>query len=241
MITISNFGKNKRLGNQIFQFSFLFGLHKIKRYDFSIPPNTDLMKCFDINCKVENSVCRDKFTEKYFHFDPRYPNIFKDNTDYDGLYQTEKYFKHCKQELLSCLKFKEEWKVPLKVDTKDLVSIHVRRGDYVGSKYHPVVNMDYINTAKKKFLNKKFIVFSDEIEWCRNNNVGDYYADSGNHYIDLYQMTLCSGAIIANSTFSWWGAYLTPKEKVVAPSKWFSGHMTGWDVRDVYCKEWVVI
>ena len=237
---MSNLGNNGRLGNQIFQYAFLFGLSKARGYDFCIPLNTDLLRCFDIKCKTA-SINLVQVAEKDFHFDTKYPKLYEDNRNYKGYYQTEKYFQHCKTELINSLQFKQEWKVPLNMETKDLVSIHVRRGDYVGNKYHPVVNTDYINAAKKHFPNKKFIVFSDEIEWCRNNNIGDYYANSNNHYIDLYQMTLCSGAIIANSTFSWWGAYLSPKEKVVAPSRWFSGHTSGCDVRDVYCKGWTVI
>ena len=237
---MSNLGNNGRLGNQIFQYAFLFGLSRAKGYDFCIPPNTDLLKCFDIKCRI-GSVSGLNKSEKNFHFDTKYPHSYQDNCNYNGYYQTEKYFKHCKTDLLNSLVFRQEWKIPLNVETKDLVSIHVRRGDYVGNQYHPVVGVDYINAAKKHFPNKKFLVFSDGIEWCRNNNIGDYYAESNNHYIDLYQMTLCSGAIIANSTFSWWGAYLSPKEKVVAPSRWFSGRTSGWDVRDVYCKGWTVI
>ena len=237
---MSNLGNNGRLGNQIFQYAFLFGLSKAKGYDFCIPPNTDLLKCFDISCKLNTPKLR-KNNEKHFHYDEGFPS-YLDNTDYSGYYQSEKYFEHCKTELINSLQFKQEWKVPLNMETKDLVSIHVRRGDYVGNEYHPVVNTDYINAAKMHFPNKKFIVFSDEIEWCRNNNIGDYYAESNNHYIDLYQMTLCSGAIIANSTFSWWGAYLgRDKEKVVAPKKWFSGHYTGWNTKDVYSEGWVCI
>jgi len=237
---MSNLGNNGRLGNQLFQYAFLFGLSKAKGYDFCIPPNTDLMKCFDIKCRI-NSINLVRVEEKHFHFDNKFPSLYEDNRNYTGYYQTEKYFQHCKTELINSLQFRQDWKVPLNMDTSNLVSIHVRRGDYVGNKYHPVVDTGYINGAKKHFPNKKFIVFSDEIEWCRNNNIGDYYAESNNHYIDLYQMTLCSGAIIANSTFSWWGAYLSPKEKVVAPSRWFSGHNSGWDVGDVYCKDWIII
>lgn len=241
MITMSNLGNNGRLGNQIFQYAFLFGLSKAKGYNFCIPPKTDLLRCFDIDCTVSESVSGINQNEKFFHFDKLFPNNYNNNTNYRGYFQSEKYFQHCKTELINSLQFKQEWKVPLNIETKNLISIHVRRGDYVGNAHHPVVNIDYINAAKKHFPNKKFIVFSDEIEWCRDNNIGDYYANSNNHYIDLYQMTLCSGAIIANSTFSWWGAYLSPKQKVVAPSKWFSGHNSGWNVKDVYCKDWILI
>lgn len=243
MISMSNLGKNGLLCNQIFQFAFLFGLHKANGYDYCIPENTDLMNCFDIDCKIKNVNLKINKTEPYFYFDKLYPHSYTDDTNYSGYFQSDKYFKHCKQELLSVLKFKEEWKVPLKLDTKDLVSIHVRRGDYVNNPHYELVSMDYINTAKKQFTGKKFIVFSDDIQWCKNNNIGDFYSEGNNRYIDLYQMTLCSGSIIANSTFSWWGAYLSTKEKVVAPSKWFGPAYNSirYNPKDIFCQEWIVL
>ena len=242
---MSNLGNNGRLGNQLFQFAFLFGLSKAKGYDFCIPPNTDLLNCFDIDCKIAEfkpkvvgrlNKNHNITLERAFEYDQNFPN-FSDNADYSGYYQTEKYFKHCKSELIQSLKFKEKSKIPVNIDSKDLVSIHVRRGDYVGNKYHPVVGMNYINEAKKIFPNKKFMVFSDDIEWCKHNNVGDCYAENKNHYVDLYQMTLCSGSIIANSSFSWWGAYLGGG-KVVAPKDWFRSIVVP---RDIYCEGWEIL
>jgi len=237
-----NLGNNGRLGNQIFQFSFLYGLHKAKGYDYCIPPNTDLIKCFDINCKILSKISIPTNREKFFNFDTNFPSFYADETNYTGYYQSEKYFKHCKSELLQTLKFREEWKIPLSQDTQNIVGIHIRRGDYVGNHFHPVVSLDYINKAKTFFLNKKFIVFSDDIEWCKENNIGDFYAENQNHYIDLYQMSICSGLIMANSTFSWWGAYLGEQKKVVAPLRWFIGK-NDLDVTpsDIYCQGWILI
>lgn len=239
MITMSNLGKNGRLGNQIFQFAFLYGLHKLKGYDYCIPPNTDLLNCFNINCKIQNNLILPKKFESGFGFDKSYPLNYKDKLDYKGYFQTEKYFKHCKRDLIQTLQFKELHKKTL--PEQNLISIHVRRGDYVGNAHHPVVSLEYINQAKLYFQNKKFIVFSDDINWCKEQNIGDYYAENINHYTDLYQMTQCSGSIIANSSFSWWGAYLTPKEKVVAPKHWFSGAGTSLNTVDLYCENWIII
>jgi hypothetical protein len=66
-------------------------------------------------------------------------------------------------------------------------------------------------------------------------NIGDYYAENNNDCLDLYQMTLCKSSIIANSSFSWWGAYLSEKEKVIAPKKWFNNK----NVDDLYCDDWI--
>lgn len=225
-----------RLGNQIFQFAFLFGLHKAKGYDLFLKSGIDLMECFNLNYPILNKNLP-VIKEPHYHFDKNFPNNYKDHHIYNGYFQSEKYFIHCKEELKNILVFKEEH--IKSIPENDLISIHVRRGDYVGNSFHPVVSLDYINRAKEKFVNKKFLVFSDDIEWCKQNNVGDYYAENKNHYTDLYQMTLCSGSIIANSSFSWWGAYLGENKNVVAPCKWFSGNHI--NTKDLYCNHWILI
>jgi hypothetical protein len=236
MVTMSNLGTNGRLGNQIFQFAFLYALHKLNGYDYCIPPNTDLIECFDLDCKTCSKLNLPKQKEKHFFFDQSFPQDFADNKDYSGYYQSDRYFDQIKSELVGVLKFKNKHKKPLSED--NLVSIHIRRGDYVGNTVHPVVSLEYINEAKKHFPNQKFLVFSDDIKWCKQNKLGDLYSEENTHYQDLYQMTLCTGSIIANSSFSWWGAYLTSKHKVVAPKNWFSNHL---NTKDIYCKDWIIL
>jgi hypothetical protein len=107
--------------------------------------------------------------------------------------------------------------------------------DYVNNKTHETFSFEFLNTSKKHFDNKKYLVFSDDIEWCKKMNIGDYYAENNNDCLDLYQMTLCKSSIIANSSFSWWGAYLSEKEKVIAPKKWFNNK----NVDDLYCDDWI--
>ena len=88
----------------------------------------------------------------------------------------------------------------------------------------------------------KFIIFSDDPDWCRNEFFGENYiiSDLGDAYIELCAMSLCDHNIIANSSFSWWGAWLNnnPNKIVISPSKWF-GPAIGKDTSDVYCKNWV--
>ena len=89
-----------------------------------------------------------------------------------------------------------------------------------------------------------FLVFSDDIEWCKNNITGDniVYIDSEIDYIDLYLMARCDNNIIANSSFSWWGAWLNKNEnkKVVAPTLWF-GQVVGEDTNDIIPENWIKI
>ena len=241
MITMSNFGSNGRLGNQLFQYAFMFSLSKENNYDFCIPEGSDAQKCFNItlsNCK--NNIVR-KYKEQSFTFDVNFPQIYPDNCDYRGYYQSEKYFKKYKTELLKTFEFKQEHKISGDLDFSNMVSIHIRRGDYVNNTHYEPYSDEYLKNAKGEFNNKKYLVFSDDINWCKEMNIGYYYAENNSHYTDLYQMTLCESSIIANSSFSWWGAYLSEKEKVIAPKKWFSGKSIINDTKDLYCQEWIVI
>lgn len=106
-------------------------------------------------------------------------------------------------------------------------SIHVRRGDYL--KYplhHPVCDIEYYEKGISKMpKDTKYLVFSDDISWCKENFNGDKFTfiENEKDYIDLYLMSKCKNNIIANSSFSWWGGWLNNnKDKIiVAPIKWF--------------------
>ena len=240
MITMSNFGSNGRLGNQLFQYAFMFSLSKQNNYEMCLP-STNINYYQNYNYYKSNSslcqknITQNKFKEKFFHYDINFPNYI-DNCDYSGYYQSYKYFKQYKKELIESLKFKQKNITKSELDYSKIVSIHIRRGDYVNNKTHETFSFEFLNTSKKHFDNKKYLVFSDDIEWCKKMNIGDYYAENNNDCIDLYQMTLCKSSIIANSSFSWWGAYLSEKEKVIAPKKWFNNNS---NVDDLYCDGWI--
>ncbi len=246
MITMSNFGSNGRLGNQLFQYAFMFSLSKQNNYEMCLPStninyyqnykSNSFFDCFESNVSLcQKNITQNKFKEKFFHYDINFPNYI-DNCDYSGYYQSYKYFKQYKKELIESLKFKQKNTIKSELDYSNIVSIHIRRGDYVNNKTHETFSFEFLNTSKKHFDNKKYLVFSDDIEWCKKMNIGDYYAENNNDCLDLYQMTLCKSSIIANSSFSWWGAYLSEKEKVIAPKKWFNNNK---NVDDLYCDGWI--
>ncbi len=117
------------------------------------------------------------------------------------------------------------------------VGVHFRRGDYVANaktnKVHGICSLDYyesaINHFREKYSNLKLYIFSDDIDWVKENlkvNVPVSYVhhnDAEHAYQDLYLMSQCKHQIIANSSFSWWAAWLNSNEnkEIVAPSKWF--------------------
>lgn len=159
-----------------------------------------------------------------------------------GYWQTEKYFKSIGNNIREDFKFKESLsglneELAKRIISSQSVSVHIRRGDYVLDKetreFHGLCTPEYyysgIDFIKEKFPDINLFVFSDEMDWVKENmkfNVPVTYVEnnSGNYsYIDMQLMSLCKHNIIANSSFSWWGAWLNnnPKKMVVAPAKWF--------------------
>jgi hypothetical protein len=137
------------------------------------------------------------------------------------------------------------------------VFVHVRRTDYVGNPYHPTLPMDYYREAAAliaaKVRDPAFFIFSDDPEWCEANFKLPYQTMfAGNfdrtveHHLgredaELYLMRLSSHAIMANSSFSWWGAWLGADIKggiVIAPKIWF-GPAAKYDPRDIVPARWI--
>jgi hypothetical protein len=220
----------------------------------------DLVDCFNIPSKylLPMSEINPQYIyhEEDFKFNPQVLSL-NPNTDLYGYFQNEKYFKKYRGEILEVFTFKEKYETEAKsfltekigsgmVD-KSIVSLHVRRGDYtLYPQYHPVCSDDYYQSAIGKFdlQNSLFLVFSDDIEWCKKKFEGDnfMFSDTNDPYLDLAIMSMCDHHIIANSSFSWWGAWLNRSEdkKVIAPSRWF-GEALNKDSSDVYCEGWEVI
>lgn len=263
MISFRNIGGLGRFGNQMFQFASTVGIARSLGYDpvfplenFNLNGDPDsyngckLRECFDI----PSSMLRDSssigirhiYQETGFTYNPQTEKL-PPNTDISGYFQTEKYFSRIGSEIMDLFKFKES--IVNKANTiakiEDGVSLHVRRGDYLSYPlHHPTQSLEYYDAAMNEFQeDSKFYVFSDDIEWCKNNIKGKNvsFIESGSPYVDLYLMTQCNGHIIANSSFSWWGAWLAKDtKKVVAPSKWF-GPAINHSTTDLYCKNWKII
>lgn len=174
---------------------------------------------------------------------------------YEGYFQNEKYFKDIKPELLNDFTLKDELddknKTILKEITKtNSVSLHVRRGDYItlahANKIHGLCPIDYYNKAIKYIGSHvdcpHFYLFSDDIAWVKENIKIDYpYTvvdfNGEKDYIDMELMKNCKHNIIANSSFSWWGAWLNqnPNKIVIAPKHWLACNKKC----EIVPKEWV--
>ena len=123
-----------------------------------------------------------------------------------------------------------------------LVSVHVRRADYLNiPEHHTNLQVEYYERAMKNFEGYSPVIFSDDIEWCKNNlNFNNMVLVEGNSDVeDLWLMSLCKNNIIVNSSFSWWGAYLNKNvdKVVIAPSKWF-GDGVSLSTEDIVPEQW---
>jgi hypothetical protein len=183
-----------------------------------------------------------------------------DNVYLDGYWQSEKYFKDIrglllKEIVVSNLIEGENKIMADKILGSNSVSVHVRRGDYVNNsltnKIHGVMPMEYYLSASKIFgkniKDVHFFIFSDDTNWARENlkfiqpcTFVDYNGPEKN-YEDMRLMSMCKHNIIANSSFSWWGAWLNqnPNKIVIAPQKWFANQSI--DSRDIVPESWLKV
>lgn len=275
MITYNALGRNGNTGNSLFQYCTLISLAKSKGYEVKIP---DYPSYYDVNYQCNNYSIRDGFdidtpvcdpselkhlatyTEQSFAFDPAVLEL-PDNVNLNGYFQSEKYFVHNRRYILDTLQFKTEIKTAAKelfntlnIAPERTTSIHVRRGDFIHKQaFHPLVTPAYYTTATGMTRTPKYLVFSDDIPWCKeafgiNGNV--YYSENKNPFVDMCAMSMCAHNIIVNSTFSWWGAWLNtnPGRLVIAPKQWLGPAYQPpyaapgqWDTKDVIPDGWFQI
>lgn len=172
-------------------------------------------------------------------------------TRYIGWYQSEKYFKKYSENIIDIFYPTEEFidKVNKEFEflkNKNTAVINVRRGDYLTQPLnHPVVSKEYIFEALKYIPNcEKYIILSDDLEWCKENIKlnNAVYVDNYWNGDALWLMSQCSYFIISNSSFSWWGAYLSKNsnKKVISPSIWVGPGIID-DMKDIWCDDWIKI
>lgn len=181
------------------------------------------------------------YRQSNFGYDTSWPSLGNDLL-IDGYFQSEKYFlsiaeilanEFIPRESLSS----ENIEVLEQIRNNNCVMIHVRRGDYVTDAKtmatHGICTLDYYNRSIKfmyqSVVQPKFIVFSDDIEWSRQNlglEKNAIYVEGNvqSPEVDIYLMTQCRHHIIANSSFSWWGSWLNrqPGKLTIAPKNWFA-------------------
>ena len=200
-----------------------------------------------------------------FHFNQDAFDRWPDATNLHDYFQSEKYFKNVEDIIRKDFTFKNDIMAScLEVmnEYEDPIFIHVRRGDYVNQPdNHPPLPVSYYKNALEKYFkdDTPVFVFSDDLDWCRENFKDDRFliptenqlyeqtADTNDGrvksfvpYYDLCMMSLCIGGIIANSSMSWWGAWLieTPTAPIVAPVPWFGKNYSHYNMDDLIPVGW---
>lgn len=176
------------------------------------------------------------------------------NVYLQGYFQSEKYFLKYEKEIRELFKYPEDYietikNKYIKLFNKKTCSLHVRHGDYLNkSEYHPIQSVEYYENAIEQIQDDfRLIIFSDDIEWCKQNlnhlNNDIIFISDNPDYEDLLLMSLCDDNIICNSTFSWWGAWLNnnKNKKVIIPNNWFGSAYTQHNTNDLYCDNWIKI
>ncbi len=189
-----------------------------------------------------------------FHFVEH--DLKEENVGLDGFFQSEKYFKEHEDRIRELFKPTEEINIEIDVkygwlfkDGTRNTSIHVRRGDYLRHpNHHPVQPLEYYQKAidLTKDATDRYIIFSDDIPWCKQVFKGDgFIFMDGNEkdYIELYLMSRCNNNITCNSSFSWWGAWLNNNENkiVIGPKMWFGNAYNHFNTNDVLPESWIKI
>ncbi|MFD1552176.1 hypothetical protein DNU06_00235 [Putridiphycobacter roseus] len=181
------------------------------------------------------------------------------NSYLEGYFQSEKYFKEYREQVLNLFEFKKTPSAQTKAavatfKNKNSIAIHIRRGDYVSKKHinaiHGALPLSYYKDALKKFdLNTHHLVFfSDDMQWVKENfTMSDQskvtfvdWNTGADSWQDMYLMTQCKNFIIANSSFSWWGAWLAQHaaKQVYCPKTWFNDPKLNQNTKDLIPAEW---
>jgi len=190
-------------------------------------------------------------------------NIFsiKDNTYLYGYFQTSGYFEDIRSDLLYSFEFKTppnqiNRELMAQISRENAVSIHVRRGDYINSPFHLLGMDDYymkaIKIISEKVTSPTFYIFSNDYDWVIENfkdlpikkTIVQINNTESDAHMDMKLMSMCKHNICANSSFSWWGAWLNQYTEriIIVPQRWFNNSVIyNTSTNDLIPKDWIRI
>lgn len=274
MLSFNYLGHLGQLGNQMFQYAAIRGISEYHGYDYMLPKKNHMNKislydCFDLPNLDKKIQDWSSFTAR----SPKNPNYDEDflvncpeETDLFAYFASEKYFKHAEDLVREDYKFKKTI-----IDTanlyydkmfyhNDVISLHIRRTDSLNHDIIRSLDLSYYEKCLGCF--ESFLpvfVFSDDIEWCKSQDLFSgprfKFSENNNNFVDMCLMSMCKYHIIANSSFSWWGAWLAKSKKVIAPKEWYSKKYmedftnfeyfpypkdAEWSSKDICPNEWIL-
>lgn len=253
---------NRNLGNQLFELASLIGLAKRYNTSLMLPPKWQYRSSFNLNSSIQygNVDAFASIREPEFHccleFFDKFEHILKNERVYvEGYFQSELYWKPFEDEIRKAFEFaisiKEDTDSFLTnndIEVENFVAVSVRRGDFAVDANHYLLPFEYyIGAITLYFPEKDIIVFSDDIPWCKEHFcMADrriVFSENKNAIEQLSLMSRFSDFVLANSTFSWWGAYLSQAKikKVVRPYYHFDGELKiKNNLKDHYPSSWIV-
>lgn len=262
-------GYDVKIDVSIFETYKLHGGYQLENYNISLPNATKIDIDNLVNVSTFEKILKLLFRiknkrilkEKQLSYKKELTNP-SSHSYIIGYFQCEKYFKDIGNDILKEFTINKKLssyskEIKLKIENSlNPISLHVRRGDYISNKkankVHGTCDIDYyknsINYFKEKFDNLNFFIFSDDIEWVKNNlNVENAVYIEGKEdripHEDILLMSLCTHNIIANSSFSWWGAWLNKYDNkiVVAPKRWFQDIKKEEESKTIVPASWIRI
>ena len=265
---------NGNLGNQVFYCAFKNYLESkyngISVYMYIMPgcPKIKVASCFDLSLPKQNTTINiivrmflwvDTYSQIIFHitlfnnFICRNGSLISENATIFTHYLQNKYYYKDKSSKWLKIKLpknlhQEYLRYEEMIKNEESISIHIRRGDYVGSIFTDLSSTDYydkaISFARMKYPTAKLFFFSDDLEYVKNKYKYDnsYFVDCNrgdNSYLDIKLMSLANVNIIANSSFSYWGAYINNENKtVIYPRNWFIEESNR-EIPDIILDSWI--
>jgi hypothetical protein len=230
------------LGNQCFQYVYGLALkergYQVEYDKSSLIEGTHREYSLDyFGIEAKGMECSPRYYEGSLAYNPIHLAP-PDPSTVMGYFQSEKYFVHISEKVRAAFKFQNF------DENFNTIAIHVRRQDYVNLQhFHGMPGLNYYREGvayirRKVGLNLPVRVFSDDRSWCQENFPSDFtIMNGGNKYEDLKLMAACDYHVIANSSYSWWGAWLSRDRITVAPKQWFSDTIV--DSSDIVPERWI--
>lgn len=245
MIYIKGFGW--RLGNQLFHIATGHALAR-KNNDELVIPEWKYAKYFNGPFTVGEDRSFFVTHQGGFHYREL---EYRKHVAIQGYFQSEKFFSEYESDIRSMFSLNKQSEIveQVAINTDAIkycgktCSIHIRRGDYLNyPDHHPTLSPEWYAQAIAHFpRDTVFWVFSDDIAWTKEHIRADNICYSHeSDIVDFFTMQKCDNHIIANSSFSWWAAWLNPSttKKVIAPARWFGPAYQHWNINDLYPVGW---
>jgi hypothetical protein len=254
MIVFNDFIK-ARFGNQLFFVASTMGIATKNNTEYAFTSDMghsgiNYQSIFKNSLPKTTYIPEKKYYQEQFCY---YDVILNEDTEIIGYFQSEKYFKHIESLVRKQFEFKDEIIDFVKSkhpNISESCTIHIRRGDYISQpNHHPLIPIEYYTNYINNYSEGNIYIFSDDIEWAKEQFIGDRYIfpffEQDNDLNCFVLMSLSKNSLIANSTYSWWAAWLNqnPNKKIYTPdhTKWFGISYNNLDTKDLIPDSWTQI